>query len=116
MISIEYILIISLFVLYYFAVLLSEKKIIREPDKIISRFLSIVLLYAGISLIYFSITGRGLFGASTEGYSVYIFIIGFVSILWTVPELLSEFEFFKRFLEKREVRKEEKIARDKKRK
>lgn len=113
MISIEYILIISLFVIYYFAVLLSEKKIIREPDKIISRFLSIVLLYAGISLIYFSITGRGLFGASTEGYSVYIFIIGFVSILWTIPELLSEFEFFKRFLEKREIGKKEKIVKDK---
>lgn len=89
---------------------------IREPEKIISRFLAVVLLYAGISLIYYSITGKGLFGASTEGYSVYIFIIGFVSILWTIPELLSEFEFFRRFSGKKEEKKEEKASKEKSKK
>ena len=53
-----FLIIIAVFLIYYFAVLFSEKKIIMEPKNIIDKFLSVILLYAGISLIYFSITGR----------------------------------------------------------
>lgn len=84
-----------------------------EPEKIISRFLAIVLFYAGVSLIYFSLVGKPLFDATVESYSVYIFIIGFVSILWTIPELLSEFSFFRRFIRKKET-KDSKEAKKKK--
>lgn len=87
--------------IYYLLVLLVEKKIINEPADIISKFLAVLLLYAGISLIYFSFTGKPFFSSSTENYNLYIFIIGFIAVLWTVPELLSEFRFFKKFMKKK---------------
>jgi hypothetical protein len=106
MISLEYLIIITVFLFYYLSILIFERKIIKEPDKIIGKFLSVILLYAGISLIYYSLTGNPLFGASEENYNIYIFIIGFVAILWTVPELLEEFEFFKIFTsKKRKIRR-----------
>jgi len=98
MISPGYIAIIGLFITYYLLVLIVEKKIMNEPRKIISRFLSVILLYAGIGIIYYSITGSPMLGDSQDNYNLYIFIIGFVAILLTVPDLLSEFSFFKRFL------------------
>lgn len=97
MISLEYLVIISTFVVYYFAILLVEKRIIKDPKQIISKFLSIILLYAGVSLIYYSLTGNSMLGASVESYNVYIFIIGFVAILWTIPDLLEEFKWFRKF-------------------
>lgn len=100
MISLEYIIIITIFVVYYFSVLISEKRIIKEPHEIIGKFLSTILLYAGISLIYYSLIGKPLFGAAEENYKIYIFIMGFVAILWTIPELLDEFEFFRKFVKK----------------
>ena len=102
MISLEYIIIISTFVVYYLAVLIKEKKIIRSPKKIIGKFLSIILLYAGISLLYYSITGNPFPGTTQDSYSLYIFVIGFVAILWTIPDLLEEFKFFRRFERKGE--------------
>ena len=100
-ISTEYIIIISVFLIYYLLVLAKERKIMKEPGEIISKFLSIILLYAGISLIYFSLTGKALFNASTDTYNLYIFIIGFIAILWTIPELLTEFTFFQNFMNKK---------------
>jgi hypothetical protein len=93
-----FIIIISVFILYYLVVLFLERKVIQEPGEILDKFLSMILLYAGISLIYFSITGHALFNSSQESYNIYIFIIGFIAILWTIPNLLEEFSFFTNFL------------------
>ncbi len=103
--SLEYLIIISVFIIYYLAILIIERRVIKEPQEIIGKFLSVILLYAGISLIYFSLTGKPFLGVSEDNYNIYIFIIGFVAILWTVPELLEEFEFFKKFGKKKRVKK-----------
>ncbi len=100
MASLDYIIIVSIFVLYYIIVLISEKKMIEDPKEIIEKFLAVLLTYAGVSLIYFSITGRPFLGGEISEYYVYIFIIGFISVLWAVPNLLSEFKFFKNFQRK----------------
>lgn len=105
MVGLGFTIIIVAFLIYYFSVLIVEKKIIQDPKHILDKFLSTVLLYAGISLIYFSITGQPLLGESTEVYNVYIFVIGFISILWTVPNLLKEFTFFTNFLNKASKKK-----------
>ncbi|NPE26674.1 hypothetical protein HNV12_01565 [Methanococcoides sp. SA1] len=105
MISLEYTLIIATFLIYYTAILIKEHKIIKDPQEIISKFLSIILLYAGISLIYYSITGQPMLDATPESYNIYIFIIGFVAILWTIPELLEEFSFFQNFGKKKTKKK-----------
>ena len=73
---------------------------LHDPKEIISKFLSVILLYAGISIIYFSFTGEPFLSDSQENYNLYIFIIGFVAILWTIPDLLSEFAFFRKFMVK----------------
>ena len=95
-----FIIIISAFLIYYLVVLFVERRVIQEPGEILDKFLSTILLYAGISLIYFSITGKPFLQTSQEGYNIYIFIIGFIAILWTIPNLLEEFSFFKNFLKK----------------
>jgi len=76
----------------------------HDPGEILEKFLSVVLLYAGISLIYFAITGKPFLYDSLETYSVYIFIIGFIAVLWTIPNLLQEFAFFQKFMKKRKLR------------
>ena len=98
MIEMGYLLIIGVFLLYYFLVLILEKKIIHEPTEIIEKFLSVLLLYAGISIIYFSLTGKPFLNDSTDTYNVYIFIIGFIALLWTIPNLLEKFSFFREFM------------------
>lgn len=98
--AITYLIPIVIFVIYYLLVLIFEKEVIDDPKEIIEKFLSVILLYAGISLIYFSLTGNPLFNESPETYSVYIFIIGFIAVLWTVPHLLEKFYFYKKFLKK----------------
>jgi hypothetical protein len=100
-ISISYLAIIFGFLIYYILVLFIEKKVISDPKQILEKFLSTVLLFAGISLVFFSLTGKPFLGDSPETYTIYIFIIGFISILWTIPNLLQEFSFFKRFTRKR---------------
>lgn len=105
MISLEYLIIISIFLIYYFTVLIKEKKILKDPKDIIGKFLAVILLYAGISLMYFSLTGKPFLGASEDNYSIYIFIMGFVAVLWTIPELLKEFKFFKDFTKKTKTKK-----------
>ena len=104
MISPEYLIIISVFIIYYLAILIIERKVIKDPQEIISKFLSVILLYAGISLIYFSLTGNPLLNATPETYNIYIFIIGFVAMLWTIPELLEEFQWFKKLAKKKKKR------------
>jgi len=37
-------------------------------------------------------------------------IIGFIAVLWTVPNLLSEFDFFNRFVERGKVPKKKRRA------
>jgi len=97
----SFLLIIGVFIFYYLMILIYEKRIIQDPKEIIEKFLSVVLLYAGISLIYFSVTGKPFLFESPETYNIYIFIIGFISILWTIPNLLQEFAFFRRFTRRR---------------
>jgi len=97
MVDLGLIVIISAFILYYITIMYFERRIISEPKDIIDKFLSFILLYAGISLIYFAITGKPFLSDSTVSYSVYIFIIGFIAMLWTIPHLLEEFTFFKKF-------------------
>jgi len=94
-------IIILVFLVYYFTVLFTQRRIINDPKEIIDRFLSVILLYAGISLIYFPVTGKPFLGDTQETYNIYIFIIGFIAILWTVPNLLQEFKFFNNFMNKK---------------
>lgn len=96
--------IIAVFLGYYIAVLLFEKKMIYEPKDIIEKFLAVTLLYAGISIIYYSVTGRPFFGDTIESYKIYVFIIGFIAILWAVPVLLSEFEIFNNFINHKKIK------------
>jgi len=94
-----YLIMIFVFLIYYFLVLFKEKKILSDPKDIIDKFLSIILLYAGISLIYYSLTGKPFLSDTPQSYAIYIFIIGFVAILWTIPNLLKEFRFFEKFMQ-----------------
>ena len=96
-----YVIIVSIFVLYYLLLLLFEKRLLSDPKNIIEKFLAILLTYAGISLIYFSFTGKPFLGESVESYYIYIFVIGFISVIWAIPNLLSEFRFFKKFIKKK---------------
>jgi len=108
MISPSYLVIVGLFLLYYLMVLIFEKRMIHDPKEIIGKFLSVILFYAGISIIYYSFTGEPLFNDSTENYNLYVFIIGFIALLWTIPDLLSEFRFFKKFMDGRKKGKRRK--------
>ncbi|MFA5856087.1 MAG: hypothetical protein WC867_01915 [Candidatus Pacearchaeota archaeon] len=95
----SYVFIIAVaFVVYYITVLIVEKRIMNEPKHIITRFLSVVFLYAGISLIYFSITGEVFVGDSMDNYNLYIFIMGFIAVFWALPDLLQEFTFFRKLI------------------
>lgn len=110
MAGVSYLIIIGIFVLYYLAILIWERRFIEEPREIIDKFLAVVLGYAGVSLIYFSLTGQPLLSDSIEEYYIYTFIIGFIAILWALPTLLKEFRFFRNFTEegkkiKRKVKK-----------
>jgi len=98
MATVSYLAIIGIFVFYYFLILFFERKIISEPREIIEKFLAVTLCYAGISLIYFALMGKPLFTDDVSEYSIYIFIIGFIAVLWAVPNLMSEFHWYDRFL------------------
>jgi len=99
--GIGYFLVIFVFLIYYFLVLFFERKMINQPSEILEKFLAIALTYAGISLIYFSFTGKPFLTNSVDEYYVYVFLMGFIAILWAIPNLLSEFEFFQKFLNKK---------------
>jgi len=108
MISSTYITIVGAFLIYYLLVLILERKMMSDPNQIIGKFLSVILLYAGISIIYFSLTGQPFLNDSQQTYDLYIFIIGFIAVLWTIPDLLFEFSFFKKFMNKEKIRLDKK--------
>jgi hypothetical protein len=95
--GVGYAVIIAVFVVYYALLLIIERKVIRDPSEILDKFLSVILMYAGVSLIYYSITGKPFLNDSPETYNIYIFIIGFIALLWTIPNLLEKFSFFGKF-------------------
>jgi hypothetical protein len=103
--GIGYAVIIGLFLFYYLLLIIIERKVIRDPSEIIDKFLSVILMYAGLSLIYYSITGRPFLNDTPETYNIYIFIIGFIALLWTVPNLLEKFTFFKDFTSRKKKKK-----------
>lgn len=105
MISVASLIIVGLFLGYYLLILFFERRMIRDPRDIIGKFFSVVLFYAGVSIVYFSLTGNPFLGESRETYDIYIFIIGFIALIWTIPELLGEFAFFKKFVRKGERRR-----------
>jgi len=111
--GIAYLVVISTFLLYYLLVLIFERKFISEPAEILEKFLAVVLIYAGTSLIYFSVTGNPLLTEDISDYYIYIFLMGFISVLWAIPNLLSEFWFFKNFLKSREMLEKKRLKKGK---
>jgi len=105
--------IIGLFLIYYLLILIDRKKFITDPKEIIIKFLAVVFLYAGISLIYLSIFGYPLFQANPETYNVYIFIMGFIAILWTIPFLIKDFRFYNKWFVKGDEHEDLKLKRKK---
>ena len=101
MANLAYLIIVSVFILYYLLILLFEKKLLSDPKNIIEKFLAVLLTYVGVSLIYFSFTGKPFIGDDINSYYVYIFVIGFISVIWAIPNLLSEFRLFKKFIKKK---------------
>lgn len=108
MLDIGYAIIIGVFLLYYLLVLFIERDVMKEPSEIIDKFLSVILMYAGVSLIYYSVTGQPFLNDSPETYNIYIFIIGFIALLWTIPNLLEKFSFFHRFVNGKDKKKSSK--------
>ena len=98
------IVIICIFLVFYITTFIDQKTLITDPKEILVKFLAVVFLYAGISLIYFSITGSPLFTTNTEVYNVYIFIIGFIALLWTIPFLIKDYSFYKKWFKKGDTR------------
>lgn len=98
MIDTGFLVIVGAFLIYYFLILFLEKRLLRDPKDIIEKILSIILLYAGISIIFYALTGVHFLSNTDESYAIYLFIIGFIAIIWTVPTLLQEFSFFRKFL------------------
>jgi hypothetical protein len=101
MVALSYLLVIGAFLIYYLSIIFFERKIVDQPTDILEKFLAITLIFAGISLIYYSITGQPFLVESADEYNVYIFLIGFIAVLWAVPNLLSEFSFYKKFFDKK---------------
>ncbi|MBT3985139.1 hypothetical protein HOD38_00300 [archaeon] len=103
------IVIICIFLVFYIATFIDQKTLITDPKEILIKFLAVVFLYAGISLIYFSITGSPLFTTNTEVYNVYIFIIGFIALLWTIPFLIKDYSFYRKWFKKGDPREDIKL-------
>ena len=115
--ELNFLLVAMFFAFYVLVVLLVEKKIIYEPRDLLEKFLAFMLLYAGISIIYFSITGEPFLSETEASYRTYLFLIGFIAMMWSIPNILSEFTFFKQFMEdkkpKTKVKKKKKIKKKK---
>ena len=94
-----YVYIVVIFIAYYLAIYFIEKRTMTDAKEIIEKFFDVLLFYAGISIIYFSLTGKPFFGDSLQTYRLYIFIVGFISIIWSVPKLLREFKYLRRKLD-----------------
>ena len=103
--DLNFLLVAMFFALYVLIVLILEKKIIYEPRELLEKFLAFMLLYAGISIIYFSITGEPFLTETESSYRTYLFLIGFIAMMWSIPNILSEFTFFKQFMEDKKIKK-----------
>ncbi|MFH1972750.1 MAG: hypothetical protein ABIJ18_04715 [archaeon] len=101
----DIIVVIIIFLVYYITLFIDRKTIITQPKDIIMKFLAIVFLFAGVSLIYYSITGQPLLADNTQSYNVYIFVIGFIAVMWSFPFLMKEYRFFNRIF----IRNEQEI-------
>jgi len=91
-------IIVVIFLVHYFLVLILNKRLITNPNEIISKLFMSVLLYVGASFIYFAFTGRSLTGEEIVSMQVYIFAIGFISILIAATNLLKDFSPFKKII------------------
>jgi len=76
-----------------------------KKSSIVSKLIIVLIFGLVSSLIYFSLTGKAVFDRYINEYYIYIFIIGFIAVLWAVPNLLSEFRFFKNFERRAKKRK-----------
>ena len=103
--DLNFLLVAMFFALYVLIVLILERKIIFEPRELLEKFLAFMLLYAGISIIYFSITGEPFLTETESSYRTYLFLIGFIAMMWSIPNILSEFTFFKQFMEDKKIKK-----------
>ena len=103
--DLNFLLVAMFFALYVLIVLIIERKIIFEPRELLEKFLAFMLLYAGISIIYFSITGEPFLTETEASYRTYLFLIGFIAMMWSIPNILSEFTFFKQFMEDKKPKK-----------
>ena len=103
--DLNFLLVALFFALYVLIVLILERRIIYEPRELLEKFLAFMLLYAGISIIYFSITGQPFLNESESSYRTYLFLIGFIAMMWSIPNILSEFTFFKQFMESKKPKK-----------
>lgn len=110
--DVGFIIIAASFIGYLLLLLYFERKFLFEPRDVLDKFLAFSLLYAGISILYFAFTGETFLSESESSYRLYLFLIGVMSILWSVPTILGEFQFFKDF-EKKGPRKKRKSKKGK---
>jgi len=89
------------FVLYYLLLVIFPRKLLSDPIQIIEKLFSVALIYAGVSLVYFALTGKPFLTDSVENYQFYIFLIGIIAVFWSIPDLLQEFEFYKKYFKKK---------------
>ena len=99
--DIGFLIIAGMFVLYYLLLVIFPRKLLSNPIEIIEKLFSIALIYAGISLVYFALMGKPFLSDSLETYQFYIFMIGVIAIFWSVPDLLEEFNFYKKYFKKK---------------
>lgn len=97
-------MIIVAFQLYYFLLVIIDRRFLTEPAKILEKFLSVMLLYAGISIIYFALTRQPFLDDSPETYVIYSFLIGMITVLWAIPNLLQEFSWYESFTKKLRIK------------
>lgn len=99
--ELSFLIIAGLFILYILVILYVEKRIIYHPEDLLEKFLAFMLLYAGISIMYYATTGRPFLNESETSYTTYLFLIGFIAMMWSIPNILSEFKFFKKYMFKK---------------
>ena len=90
-------IIAAIFLVHYFLVIVFNKRLITNPNEIISKFFMAVLLYLGAILVYFSFTGKPLID-NILSLQVYIFIAGFISFIIALTNILKDFSPFKKVI------------------
>ena len=88
----------GIFLIYYLATLIFNKKLITDSGEIISKFFTSLLLYGGVLLIYFSFTKESLPNSGFQEITIYFFIAGFLAIMFSLPNLLKDFGQFKKII------------------